>query len=91
MTSDEKEKVPSYDRFTIFNALLDAMNEKRRKKSRRERLLHRLGFSKKLEVIADTEQEFQDEQTSSMEASETDTQQPVSERDCLSQPQRRLL
>jgi hypothetical protein len=46
MNPDKKEKVPSYERFTIFNALMDAMVEKQQKKSRRERLLRRLGFAK---------------------------------------------
>lgn len=43
---DGNERAPSSERFTIFTALREAISEKRQKKSRRERLLQRLGFSK---------------------------------------------
>jgi hypothetical protein len=46
MTSKKKEKAPNYERYTIFSALMDAMNEKKQKKSRWTRLLNRLGVDK---------------------------------------------
>ena len=42
----KNEKPSSNDRYTIFHALLDAMNEKKRKKSRWRRFLDRLGVNK---------------------------------------------
>jgi len=46
MTRKKKEEALNYERYTIFNALLDAMNEKKQKKSRLTRFLNRLGVSK---------------------------------------------
>jgi hypothetical protein len=46
MTRKKKEKAPSNDRYTIFHALLDTMNEKKQKKSRWTRFLNRLGANK---------------------------------------------
>ena len=45
MTRKKKEEAPNYERYTIFNALLDAMNEKKQKKSRWTRFLNRLGVN----------------------------------------------
>jgi hypothetical protein len=42
----KKEEAHNYERYTIFNALLDAMNEKKQKKSRWTRFLNRLGVNK---------------------------------------------
>jgi hypothetical protein len=72
MSSDEKEKAPSNERYTIFHALLDAMKEKQQKKSRRERFLRRLGCVGSQTAFADTKPEFQDEQESSVETSDSD-------------------
>jgi hypothetical protein len=39
---EEKKKVPTYEKYTIFNALLEAMHERQRKKSKLTRFLNRL-------------------------------------------------
>jgi len=44
MRDKKREKAPAYERYTIFNALLEAMNEKKQKKSRWQRFLNRFGF-----------------------------------------------
>ena len=46
MTRKKKEKALSDERYTIFHALLDAMNEKKQKKSLWTRFLNRLGVNK---------------------------------------------
>jgi hypothetical protein len=71
LSSDEKEKVPSYERFTIFNALMDAMKEKQQKKSRIKRFLHSLECFRDKTAIADTKPKIQDEQASSGETTES--------------------
>ncbi|MBX5326780.1 MAG: hypothetical protein ACQXXH_03705 [Candidatus Bathyarchaeia archaeon] len=42
MSGKKREKVPTYERYTIFNALLEVMQEKKQKKSRWIRFLQRL-------------------------------------------------
>jgi hypothetical protein len=46
MHKKEKVEVPNYERYTIFNALLEAMNEKKQRKSKLRRFLDWTGFRK---------------------------------------------
>lgn len=46
MPNKEKNKTPQYDRYTIFSALLEAMNEKKQRKSKLRRLSDWLGLRK---------------------------------------------
>lgn len=44
MSGKKREKAPTYERYTIFNALLEAMQEKKQKKSKWSRFLQHLGL-----------------------------------------------
>jgi len=46
MNNKKKEKVQDDERYTIFHALLDAMEEKKQKKSKWTHFLNRLGVRK---------------------------------------------
>jgi hypothetical protein len=46
MGNKEKDKAQSNDRYTIFHALFDVMEEKKQRKSRWTRFLNYLGFRK---------------------------------------------
>jgi hypothetical protein len=72
LMSSEEEKPPTFEQYTAFNAIFDAMKEKQRKKSRTLRLMQRLGFSKEKRVLqrflADTEPEPTNNQTIDLSA-----------------------
>jgi hypothetical protein len=44
MRKKEKAKDPNYERYTIFNALLEAMNEKKQRKSKLRRFVDWTGL-----------------------------------------------
>ena len=68
MSPDEKEKPPTFERYTAFNAIFDALKEKERKKSLGERVLHRLGFS------SNAKSKFQKGQASAGQTSESNSE-----------------
>jgi hypothetical protein len=72
MSSEEKEKPPTFEQFTAFNAIFDAMKEKQRKKSKIQRLTQRLGFSREKKslrrFLADTKPEPTNNQTLDLSA-----------------------